>query len=184
MFLFCVTKGIFYGKYKFQDQGRWSGDWCIFTLLLDTVIVLKKEKEKLAEPVCCTAKANRKGIGGIFASCTEVPEKKKKMLYIFHITCCKVLICEALIKTLLNDLWIAISHSAFLLFYTFLWVTIAAINFVCILLTNPLLLKTVHRINAYRYGVLEKLFSAHNRNRDLMFEFCSAMKTNPETFHH
>lgn len=40
-------------------------------------------------------------------------KKQKKMLYIFHITCCKVLICEALIKTLLNDLWIAISHSAF-----------------------------------------------------------------------
>lgn len=47
-------------------------------------------------------------------------KRNKKMLYIFHITCCKVLICEALIKTLLNDLWIAISHSAFLLFYTFL----------------------------------------------------------------
>lgn len=75
-------------------------------------------------------------------------KKKKDMLYIFHITCCKVLICEALIKTLLNDLWIAISHSAFLLFYTFLWVTIAAINFVCILLSSQLLLKTVHRINA------------------------------------
>lgn len=107
---------------------------------------------KLAEPVCCTAKANQNGIGGIFASCTEAPgEKKKKMLYIFHITCCKVLICEALIKTLLNDLWIAISHSAFLLFYTFLWVTIGAFNFVCILLTNQLLLKTVHRINSMEF---------------------------------
>lgn len=47
-------------------------------------------------------------------------EEEEEMLYIFHITCCKVLICEALIKTLLNDLWIAISLSAFLLFYTFL----------------------------------------------------------------
>lgn len=78
-------------------------------------------------------------------------KKKKKMLYIFHITCCKVLICEALIKTLLNDLWIAISHSAFLLFYTFLWVTIGAFTFVCILLTNQLLLKTVHRINGMEF---------------------------------
>lgn len=42
MFLFCVTKGIFYGKYKFADQGRWFGDRCIFTLLLDAVIVLNK----------------------------------------------------------------------------------------------------------------------------------------------
>lgn len=98
-----------------------------------------------------------------FCQLYRSPWKKKKMLYIFHITCCKVLICEALIKTLLNDLWIAISHSAFLLFYTFLWVTIAAIHFVCILLTNQLLLETVHRINAYRYGVLEKMFSADVR---------------------
>ena len=130
MFLFCVTKGIFYGKYKFPDQGRWFGDWCIFTLLLDTVIVLKKKNSNTSRAsLLHCQKPSEKGIGGIFASCTEVPaeEKKKKMLYIFHITCCKVLICEALIKTLLNDLWIAISHSAFLLFYTFLWVTIAAI---------------------------------------------------------
>lgn len=98
-------------------------------------------------------------------------KRNKKMLYIFHITCCKVLICEALIKTLLNDLWIAISHSAFLLFYTFLWVTIAAINFVCILLKNQLHLKTVHRVNAYPYGVLKRLFSAQDRKSKLMLEF-------------
>ena len=158
MFLFCVTKGIFYGKYNDWIRADGLG---IYVFLLCSLIrhcFKKGKKGKLAEPVCCTAKANWKGIGGIFASCTEVPGgKKKKMLYIFHITCCKVLICEALIKTLLNDLWIAISHSAFLLFYTFLWVTIAAIHFVCILLTDQLLLKTVNRINAYRYGVLLKV---------------------------
>lgn len=117
-------------------------------------------------------KRHRRYFCQLYRSPLKKKEKKNtKMLYIFHITCCKVLICEALIKTLLNDLWIAISHSAFLLFYTFLWVTIAAINFVCILLTNQLLLKTVYRINAYWYGVLEKLFSAHNRRSNLMFEF-------------
>lgn len=41
----------------------------VFLLRLDTTIVLK------AEPVCCTAKANSQGIGGIFASCTKVPKE-------------------------------------------------------------------------------------------------------------
>lgn len=172
MFLFCVTKGIFYGKYKFLDQGGWSGDCCIFTLLLDTVIVLKNGRRKTSRASLLHCQSQLKRHRRYFCQLYRSPWKKKeKMLYIFHITCCKVLICEALIKTLLNDLWIAISHSAFLLFYTFLWVTIAAINFVCILLTNQLLLKTVHRINAYRYGVPGKLFSAHNRKSNLMFEF-------------
>lgn len=93
------------------------------------------------------------------------------MLYIFHITCCKVLICEALIKTLLNDLWIAISHSAFLLFYTFLWVTIAAINFVCILLKKQLHLKSIHRVDAYPYGVLKRFFLLKIEKVKLTLEF-------------
>lgn len=133
----------------------------------------KMEKRKLAEPVCCTAKANWKASEVFLPAVQKSRGKKrnKKMLYIFHITCCKVLICEALIKTLLNDLWIAISHSAFLLFYTFLWVTIAAINFVCILLKNQLHLKTVHRVDAYPYGLLKRLFSAQDRKSKLMLEF-------------
>lgn len=79
-------------------------------------------------------KPTKKASDIFFASCTEVPggKKKPKMLYIFHITCCKVLICEALIKTMLNDLWIAISHSAFLLFYTFF----SSVFFVFCLQTN------------------------------------------------
>lgn len=116
--LFCVIKGIFYGKYKFQDQGWWFHDWCIFTLFLDTVTLLKlKVKNKLAEPFVALYKPIKKAMGVFLPAVMK--SIKREQLYIFHITCCKVLICEALIKTLVNDLWIAIPHSAFLLFYTF-----------------------------------------------------------------
>lgn len=140
-----------------QMKADGFGERCIFTQLLDAVVVLKNDKKKkLAEPVLLHCQSQLKRHWRYFCQLYRSPWKKKA-LYIFHITCCKVLICEALIKTLLNDLWIAISHSAFLLFYTFLWVTIAAMNFVCILLSSQLLWKTAHRINAYRYGGLEKV---------------------------
>lgn len=131
MFLFGVIKGIFYANEKFHDQGWWFHDWFMYfyttySLILQNVSKVRRSSRDTL--LHCQSQLKRKR-GYFLARWSDISMMKREALYIFHITCCKVLICEAVIKTLVKmTCMITISRSAFLLFYTFLWVIIAAIH--------------------------------------------------------